>query len=271
MELSGVKLVVTDMDGTLLNSEGKVSDLFFQLFAELKKHGIHFAAASGRQYHSITHKLDKIVEDITIIAENGGIAKQKDCEFSVTHLPKEKIDYLIGLLRNLEGVYIVLCGKEHAYIETREIEFIDLFNEYYASYKIVDDLTKVGSDDIVKIAVFHFESSEQHIYPAVKHLENEMQVKVSGANWLDLSHPNANKGVALKALQKKLGISKNETMVFGDYNNDLEMMDEAYFSYAMANAHPNVKEKARFSTESNNNAGVELVLEQLITARNQKQ
>ncbi|MCQ0111820.1 HAD family hydrolase [Zhouia amylolytica] len=270
MDLSKVRLVVSDMDGTLLNSEGKVSDRFFQLYEELKKHNIHFAAASGRQYHSITDKLNKIANEITIIAENGGIAKQHDKELLVTHLPKEKIDYLVGLLRDLDGVYVVLCGKNKSYIETREVEFIDLFNEYYAAYEIVEDLTKVDSKDILKIAVFHYESSEAHIYPAVKHLEDEMQVKVSGQNWLDLSHPDANKGVALRFLQNQLGVTKEETMVFGDYNNDLEMMQEAYFSYAMDNAHPNIKQAARFRTTSNNEDGVVQILEQLIASRNQK-
>ncbi|UNY97498.1 HAD family hydrolase [Zhouia spongiae] len=270
MDLSGVRLVVSDMDGTLLNSEGKVSERFFELYHELKKHNIHFAAASGRQYHSITDKLAKIAEDITIIAENGGVAKQNGNELLVTHLPKEKIEYLISLLREVDGVYIVLCGKDKSYIETKEISFIDLFNEYYAAYEIVDDLTLVDHKDILKIAVFHFESSEEHIYPVVKHLENEMQVKVSGQNWLDLSHPDANKGTALRFLQNRLGISKEETMVFGDYNNDLEMIHEAYFSFAMANAHPNIKKSARFETASNNDDGVVQILEQLVKAKNQK-
>ena len=78
MDLSKVKLVVSDMDGTLLNSKGEISDLFFELFHKLKKQNIHFCAASGRQYHSIVHKLAIIKDDIFIIAENGGIAKKKD-------------------------------------------------------------------------------------------------------------------------------------------------------------------------------------------------
>ena len=62
-------------------------------------------------------------------------------------------------------------------------------------------------------------------------------------------------------------ISENETMVFGDYNNDLEMMKLAYFSYAMENAHPNIKAEARFQTKSNDEDGVELVLQQLLQTK----
>ena len=72
MDLSRVKLVVSDMDGTLLNEKNEVSTRFFEQFKELQKRNIHFAAASGRQYQSILSKLDCIKNDISIIGENGG-------------------------------------------------------------------------------------------------------------------------------------------------------------------------------------------------------
>ena len=58
-------------------------------------------------------------------------------------------------------------------------------------------------------------------------------------------------------------------MVFGDYNNDLKMLELAHFSYAMKNAHPNVQRISNFSTKSNDEQGVELVLEQLIHSKKQ--
>lgn len=267
MNLSQVKLVVTDMDGTLLNSKGKVSENFLLLFDQLKKHNVHFVAASGRQYHSISTKLETIKNEITIIAENGGFTKQGEKELLITSFEPEKVSTLIPLLRKINGTFTVLCGKNAAYIETENERFINMFSEYYSEYEIVDDLTKVSGDDFFKIAVYHFESSEDFIYPIVKHFESEMQVKVSGQNWLDLSHNNANKGFALHMLQTKMGITKEETMVFGDYNNDLEMLELAHFSYAMENAHPNVKKIARFQTKSNNEEGVEFILKQLLLAK----
>jgi hypothetical protein len=94
-----------------------------------------------------------------------------------------------------------------------------------------------------------------------------MQVIVSGEHWLDISHNNANKGYALNILQHQLGITKEETMVFGDYNNDLKMLELADFSYAMENAHQNVKNVAKYQTKSNDEQGVEFILEQLINSR----
>lgn len=267
MNLSDVKLVVTDMDGTLLNENGEISPNFYNVYDALKANNIHFVAASGRQYYSIVEKLNEIKNDITIIAENGGITKRGNLELAKTLLSKDNTDAIIPLLRTINDVFIVLCGKNKAYIETKDLNFPKLLSEYYTEFDTVEDLTTVNHDEFLKIAIYHPTSSETYIYPHVKHLESDLQVKVSGQNWLDISHKDANKGFALQNVQKALGITENETMVFGDYNNDLEMFERAYFSYAMANAHPNVKQVARFETKSNNEQGVEFILEQLIASK----
>jgi len=267
MDLSKVKLVVTDMDGTLLNSKDRVNPQFFKLFKQLQELNIHFVAASGRQFSSISNKLDSIKNDISIIAENGAYGKHDDVTFVNTTLSKNKIKSIIQLIRPIKNTNICLCGKDTAYIETKDPKFINMFSEYYVSYNIVEDLTKIDDVEFLKIAVYHSESSEKHLYPIAKPFEENMQIKVSGQHWLDFSESNANKGYALKLLQEKLGVTKAETMAFGDYNNDLEMLKRAHFSYAMQNAHPNVKRVANFETKSNDNAGVEFILEQLIKAK----
>ena len=71
-------------------------------------------------------------------------------------------------------------------------------------------------------------------------------------------------GFALQHVQERFGIKPNETMVFGDYNNDLEMLAMVDFSFAMKNAHPNVLEVANYTTTSNDDFGVERILEKLL-------
>ena len=267
MDFSKIKLIVSDMDGTLLDSNHTVSESFFELFRKLQKKNIHFAAASGRQYQSIVEKLHRIQNDITIISENGGFGKYGKENLFVFDLPKNQINTPIQLLRELENPYIVLCGKKAAYVESKDENFIKTFSQFYSSFQVVEDLTKIIDDTIFKIAVYHKECSETYILPLLKNLPKDFQILISGKNWLDISHHNANKGKALTILQKKLGVSKEETMVFGDYNNDLKMLTEAKFSYAMANAHPNVKKVARYETKSNDENGVEIVLEQVLNSR----
>ncbi|OAD43411.1 Cof-type HAD-IIB family hydrolase [Polaribacter atrinae] len=268
MNLSKVKLVVSDMDGTLLNSKGEVSTLFFELFEQLKENNIIFCAASGRQYNSIVSKLAAIKDDIYVIAENGGIAKKKEELLVLNLLSADKIKKILPVLKTIKNSQVVLCGKDGAFIDSKNEEFIDLFQEYYTKYKIVEDLNSiVDKEDFLKVAIYHFTSSEEYVYPIIKDLDDELLIKISGKNWLDISDKKANKGNALRKVQQILNITKEETMVFGDYHNDIEMLGEADFSFSMKNAHKDITKIANYTTESNDNYGVEKVLTKLIASK----
>ena len=264
MDFSKVRLVVTDMDGTLLNSNHEMSAEFFQLYKSFQAKGIHFAAASGRQHHSIEEKLNSIKKSISIISENGAYGRQGKEELFTIDLKLPILLNAIEAAKKTDDVAIVLCGKKHAYFETRNISFANTILQYYSNYKVVDDFATITDDTFFKVAIFHADCSETHILPNVAHLEKDLQVIVSGKNWIDISHKDANKGMAVKKLQEILGVSKEETMAFGDYNNDLKMLAEAHFSFAMENAHPNVKAVANFETLSNEERGVEFILRQVI-------
>jgi Cof subfamily protein (haloacid dehalogenase superfamily) len=268
IDFSNIKLVVSDMDSTLLNSKGEVSNRFFKLFKQLQEKNITFCAASGRQHNSIVSKLQSIKDNIYVIAENGAIAMQGKEVLLLNSIASEKVLKLIPTLREVKDIHIVLCTQNGAFIESKDKQFISLFEEYYNSYEIVDDLMEVAKNtSILKIAVYHFESSEKHIYPAVAHLGNDVLLKISSKNWLDISVEKANKGNALKLVQERLNVSKKETMVFGDYHNDIEMMQESDLSFAMENAHKDIKEIAKYTTKSNDNFGVEVILEELVANR----
>ena len=103
--------------------------------------------------------------------------------------------------------------------------------------EIVDDPLAV-EDDFIKFAVFDFESAERVSVQAFEPFRKTYPLDVSGANWLRVMATQANNGKALRLVQQVLGVSREQTMVFGDYLNDLEMMDAAAYSFAMGNAYP---------------------------------
>ncbi len=265
MDLSQIKMVVSDMDGTLLNSNHEVSPRFFEIFKELQKRNILFVAASGRQYASIIHKLAPIKDDILVIAENGALVKEREKEILVTPLSKDLTASLLTKIDEITGAHAMLCGKYKAYFDGKSVPFLEQLKEYYSSYEIHENFESI-TDEIIKIAVYHNTNAEQYIYPAMRSLEDKVKVKVSGLHWVDLNHINANKGYALESLMRRFNISQHEVLVFGDYNNDLEMLALAEHSFAMANAHANVKKIANHETASNNDFGVERVLEKLLQA-----
>lgn len=266
MNLSQIKLIATDMDGTLLNSNHEVSNLFFELFKEIKKHNILFVAASGRPYYSIIDKLSAIKNDIIVVAENGGIVAKQDTLMMSTPIKKDNLSQVESIIDCNNHIHAVFCTQSKAYFKSASNGYIKLLSEYYPTFTVIDRIADI-KEEIIKIALYHDEDSERYIYPFVKELESEYKIKISGKNWLDISDDLANKGHALELLQKTFNISIEETLVFGDYNNDLEMLKLASYSFAMENAHPNVKEIANFKTKSNNDFGVELILKKLIASK----
>ena len=267
MDLSKVKMVVTDMDGTLLNSKHEVSDLFFKQFEQLKANNIQFVAASGRQYHSILDKLHSIEKHITIVAENGAYIVKNGEELLVNAIPINALGKLVNSCTNIPDTYIVLCGKRKAYILPSPDVFENTIAEYYTEYEVVSDFNTIPDDEFFKVALCHYGGSEANILPHLSDIDEQWQLKVSGKMWIDISLPSSHKGNAIAQLQEKYNISSEETMAFGDYNNDLEMLKKAKFSFAMANAHPDVKRIANFDTISNDDNGVEHILEKLLNSK----
>lgn len=263
MNLANVKMVVSDMDGTLLNSNHEISSRFFKVFKKLQEHKIKFVAASGRPLYSITDKFAAIKDDITIVAENGGLAFE-DNNIILSHPIKPKrLAEIRNLVFSIKDVHPVFCSRNKAYVISKSKPLLRLLTEYYANYQHIER-ADVINESIYKVALYHEKSSEQFVYPYVKTLESNFKIKLSATHWLDISENIANKGHAIALIQQKYNITPSETLVFGDYHNDLEMLDRAYFSYAMENAHPDVIKKSRFKTASNNNFGVELILEELL-------
>lgn len=258
-----IKLVVTDMDGTLLDDNHEIHESFWDTLKELKGKDIQFCVASGRQYYNLLEKFRGHEEDLIFIAENGTIVMKNHKELFSKTLQRKGIEEFVKISRNLPEVYTVLCGKNSAYIETKNQEFIVEVEKYYHHYEIVDDLLDV-KDDVLKIALFHFVSSEKEIYPHYKKFENDYKIVVSGKTWVDIMDKDINKGVALKGLKETLGISSQNVLAFGDYLNDYEMMGEAEYSYAMKNAHPELKKVAKFEAPSNNENGVVEIIKKLI-------
>lgn len=250
-----IKFIATDMDGTLLNKRNEIHNEFFEIFEKLENKNITFAAASGRQYFNLAKRFESIKDRMMFIAENGTFVVYKGEELFINALDKNIATELIEIGRKIENANVILCGKKAAYIENANVDFVKEVQKYYEIYEIVKDINEV-EDDILKVTICDFSGSQNNSNSYYNDYREKLQVTVSGEIWLDITAKGANKGVAIKALQEKLGITFEETMVFGDYLNDLEMMEVAYHSYAMENAHEDLKKVARFTAKSNDENGV---------------
>ena len=254
-----IRLIACDMDGTLLDDDDAIHDDFWPLIDALHERGVVFCPASGRQYYNLLERFEPIADEVVFIAENGTYVVRDGRELSSDCLDRQVARELIDVARDLNArgadVGAVLCGKASAYIERTDEAFLAEVDKYYHRLQIVADLNVVD-DDILKVAIYDFESSEDVSAPAYAHFLDTHQVVVSGQHWLDVMDLHANKGSGIRHIQQALGITRDQTMVFGDFLNDLEMMDEATYSFAMANAHPELAARARYRAPENTDNGV---------------
>ena len=258
-----IKLIVSDMDGTLLDDHHQLHPDFWQIEEALSKKGIMFSVASGRQFYNLESKFEKIKDRMMFFAENGTYVSHKGKELYVNPIEREAAKNFIKTGRKLEDTQLVLCGKDSAYIETNDEGFKNEISKFYKRLKVVEDLTLV-EDTLLKITLCNFNGVEEHTYPHFLNYTDRFKVAVAAKVFIDITALDANKGNAIKDIQRELNISPEETLVFGDYLNDLEMMKNAKYSYAMKNAHPEIIAASNYITDfSNNENGVLKTIEDL--------
>lgn len=247
-----IKLIVTDMDGTLLGENGMFPPYFMSVFEELERRNILFCVASGRQYSSLLQFFEPIKEKIGFIAENGAFTLLKNDVLNEISISSYHIHKIIDTCSKISHLGVALCGKKSAYLSTSDPYIEEQVKIHYNQVEMVKNLSDI--DDIIfKITICDRLGARFHSLPKLLPFANEgLRVALSGTNWIDINNISANKGIAIGIIQEKLGISKEETMVFGDFLNDLEMMRMAHFSYAMKNAQPEVKAEANFETDEDN-------------------
>lgn len=257
-----VRLIAADMDGTLLNSRKELPPHFFMLLDQLKTLGVSFAVASGRQYYTLLQDFQNHETELDYICENGGLIFHRGECIYADEMDAAMLRMTILEIRKIPHAHIALCGVESAYYESANADFVSNMELYYHHHDQVEDLLDVlGQDKICKIAVFDETNAETNIYPRLLPFSEQYRVSLSGQKWVDLMSPHVNKGAALSLLQTACGVGPGECMAFGDYLNDLEMMQSCVYSFAMANAHPDLKAVCRFETQSNDENGVVRAIE----------
>jgi Cof subfamily protein (haloacid dehalogenase superfamily) len=250
-----IRLVVTDMDGTLLDDDREIHDEFWPLADELFRRGILFAPASGRYYHSLRQKFDAIADEVVFIASNGAHVVFRGEDLHADLLPRDLAQGVIDRVRTVEGATPVLCGRRGAYIDDDDDAFLAWIGPHYPSLFVVEDLRGVV-DDVLSVGIFDRKSAEENSLRALDGLESDVRFMATDPHWVDVVSPTADKGGAVRRLQDRFGITPEQTMVFGDYLNDLTMMPTGTYSFAMANAHPLVKELASWTAPTNSANGV---------------
>lgn len=261
-----IKIIFSDMDGTLLTSDNKLPVGFDETMAELKKRGVIFAPASGRQYFSLLKSFKKYVDEFLFVAENGTLVMHREIEIFSSPIDKAAVDKVLEVTEPMKNILRVWCGKKDAYIRREQdtAENQAELNKYYTHNAVVDNWNDID-DTPIKIALFDGTAhANENIYRHLAQFYDDLQVVLSSDYWVDLMSKGISKGEAVKNVQRILGLKPEECAAFGDYMNDYEMIQAVGYGFAMANAHPDLKRVAKYETLSNDEFGVIVGIKRLM-------
>ena len=262
--LTNVKLIVCDMDGTLLDSHSRLPQDFFAIFSRLKACGIRFAAASGRSVPTLFALFQEAAKNMVMIAENGCCVTDGAQPLKVSSFSRSELAQVDEVSRRLTGIHDVFSGPQHAYIYRSTPEDARHYiHHFFESVVYIDDISEI-CEEICELTVYDTVDAETWSAPYFSKALPGYKVMAGAKTWTNICLPEADKGSGVRCVQDYLGIGPEETMVFGDYLNDADMMPHAYFSYAMANAHPDLRKLCRFETLSNDEDGVMYIVRQLL-------
>ncbi|MBO0418748.1 Cof-type HAD-IIB family hydrolase [Vagococcus fluvialis] len=276
-----IKMIASDMDGTLLSSHLAISETNKEAVLEAQAQGIEFMVATGRAYSEAKPALDDAGIKCCMITGNGAQIFDENGEAIVTFsIDKKTTKEIMTTLRE-KNLYFELMTINGVYAESqpqRVENFATLLANQvpHLTFKMAiamasthlnmlpvhyinnyDDLLIDDSVEILKVIAFSDEGPKL-LRPIADELEanGPLYVTASFPNNIEINHKDAQKGNAVKLMAEKRGIGLEDVMTIGDNFNDVSMLKVAGVSFAMGNAEEDVKKIAKYEADTNMNHGV---------------
>lgn len=238
------KLVICDMDGTLLNSKHSISDYTKEIIARLNEKGVIFVIATGRPYLDANFFKKQLGLKSFLITSNGTVAhNENDEEIFSEKISPDLVNRILNFEKDIKKYHRNIYKDDKWFIEYK-IEGLDEFHAESGYQYEITDLKNFKNNEINK---FFYLANERDIEDLEnrlrKEFENELTITLSSPYCLEILKKDAHKGNAIKKIAKYLNISLEETIAFGDGLNDYEMLSIVGKGFIMGNASPRLKEK----------------------------
>lgn len=276
-----IELIVSDMDGTLLNDKMEVSRSNVSAINEANRLGIKFMVATGRGYTEAVPALQEAGIDCPMITLNGGQVFDEDGQLvenlgidktTTRHILEDvkkyglyceimtstgifsddkirRIEATTSLLHetNPKTTFKMALVLAVARLELMHVNYVESFKE------VLED----PAQQVLKILVFS-DSGQSELDPIRSKLDEDSRLVVTSSfrNNIEINHIEAQKGIALAKFAQKRGIPLENVMAIGDNFNDVSMLKVAGASFAVANAEDGVKKFAKYLTSKNSENGV---------------
>ena len=266
-----IKLIATDMDGTILDSQGLL-DLprLEKILDRLEEKGIRFVIATGNEIHRVRQLLGHLADRVVLIVANGAKIFENNQLIQVETWDDELVEKALTFFKGQECQnQFVITSMNGGFVKEGTIftqldkfmtpEMIELF---YQRMNFVEELHPELFGGVLKMSLVVGEDRMDQVQEDFNQVFNGyVQAVSSGYGCLDIIQDGIHKAWALQELLKRWNIKPEEIMAFGDSENDVEMLELAGIAYAMENADEKAKAVATDIAPANSQGGVYKVIE----------
>jgi Cof subfamily protein (haloacid dehalogenase superfamily) len=266
--MSRIALIATDLDGTLLRSDGTISARSRSAIAAAHEAGLQIAFVTARPPRVMRHFAEHVGLSGMAVCSNGAILYDLARDEFISHerLEMTVARELIDLLRAQSPA--IVFATEHGHSLAYEPDFPQFFDEPDdPSGPRIDHAHRLCQDELTKLLVHHPDHGPDSLIELVSaHVGSRAYVNHSGGAFVEIGAPGVSKASGLARLCVQLGVAADQVIAFGDMPNDLPMLKFAGRGVAVANAHADVLAAADEVTASNDEDGVAKAIEALLAS-----
>ncbi len=245
-----IKLVATDIDGTILIPEGKFAPTVKSCIKKLCEKGIKVVLVTGRMDKSVRLIADELNLTTPIVSYQGGLVKESENVLYERYLTEEQAEKIVEWAKT-EKIHINLYNNDILYSEEDDYEINRYCSIQHVNHTI-KNFSEIKKDKVNKILAIDYSNPERiSKYEAeLPKIFPDLYIIKSTQYFLEFSNKEASKYCAVKFLQKYWGLKDDEILTIGDQNNDIELLKAGGIKVAMGNATAELKQIADYVTDS---------------------
>lgn len=242
--MAKIKLIASDLDGTLLLEEARsCNPELFPLIEALKEKGVYFIPASGRQYPNLQKLFAPVKNDIMYLCENGALVMHTNQVLAKNVFEDSLAMELANAVLEHPDCEVAISGERTLYLIPKEESYLIHLRDDIGNHVTRVDCPERIEEGIMKVA-FHVceEKRDQVAAEFAARFGERCQLVTSGNRWVDFVPFETSKGNALRAIGDRLGIAPDEMVAFGDNENDRDMLQFVGHPYLMENCNPTMED-----------------------------
>ena len=266
-----IRVIATDMDGTLLDTKGQLElPRLEKILDKLDQRGIRFVIATGNEIHRMRQLLGHLAERVVLVVANGARIFENNELIQAQTWDDAMVDKALAHFkgRECQDQFVVTAmnggfvKKGTVFTELDKFMTPEMIEKLYQRMNFVDEFDSSLFGGVLKMSMVVGEERLDSVLQEVNDLfDGRVRAVSSGYGCIDILQDGIHKAWGLVELLKRWNLKPEQIMAFGDSENDIEMLELAGISYAMENAEEAVKRVATKVAPANSQAGVYKVLE----------